>query len=113
VTCTADPSILWPPNHQLVAVAVTVTVDGTAVPGFTLASATSSEPDDAKGGGDGNTTGDIDGFDVGTSDTTGFLRAERDGSGPGRVYTLTYAGTDRAGNARTCTATVTVPHDRG
>jgi hypothetical protein len=113
VTCTADPSVLWPPNHELVAVNVTATVDGTAVNGFTLTSATSSEPDDAKGGGDGNTTGDIAGWDVGTGDTSGFLRAERDGSGPGRVYTLTYAGTDRAGNALTCTATVTVPHDRG
>jgi hypothetical protein len=107
VSCTADPGVLWPPNHKLVAVAVS----GAA--GLTLTSVASNEPDDAPGGGDGNTTGDIQGFDVGTSDTSGFLRAERDGNGPGRVYTLTYAGQDAAGNDRGCTATVTVPHDQG
>jgi len=70
------------------------------------------EPDDAPGGGDGNTTGDIQGFDVGTSDIAGSLRAERAGTGPGRVYTLTYLGRDQAGDESTCTTTVTVPHDR-
>ena len=94
------------------AINVTLYVDGSTAGagGFTLASVTSNEPDDAPGKGDGNTTGDIQGFDVGTSDTAGFLRAERDGTGSGRVYTLTYVA--RA-NGGTCTATVTVPHDRG
>ena len=78
-------------------------------PGFTLTSVTSNEPDDAPGGGDGSTTGDIQGFDLGTADTAGLLRAERAGSGSGRVYTLTYVGRDEAGNERTCTATVSVP----
>jgi hypothetical protein len=114
VSCTADPGTLWPPNHQLVPISVDVQVDGAAsAGGFTLASVTSNEPDDAPGGGDGNTTGDIQAFDLGTTDTAGFLRAEREGSGSGRVYTLTYVGHDRAGNERTCTATVSVPHDRG
>jgi alpha-tubulin suppressor-like RCC1 family protein len=114
VSCTADPGALWPPNHQLVPITVSVQVDGTpATTGFTLTSVTSNEPDDAPGGGDGDTTGDIQGFDVGTADTAGLLRAERAGSGSGRVYTLTYSARDGAGNESTCTATVRVPHDRG
>jgi hypothetical protein len=31
-------------------------------------------------------------------------------AGRGRVYTLTYVGRDGAGNQRSCTTTVTVPH---
>lgn len=41
-----------------------------------------------------------------------FLRAERSGKGDGRVYTLTYAATDAAGNTATATATVTVAHNQ-
>jgi hypothetical protein len=114
VSCSADPSVLWPPSHQLVPVKVTLHVqdNGAGTVALTLSSVTSNEPDDAPGLGDGNTTGDIQGFVLGTNDTAGFLRAERDGTGTGRVYTLTYSGTDHAGNVRTCTTTVSVPHDR-
>jgi hypothetical protein len=41
------------------------------------------------------------------------LRAARNGSGSGRVYTVTYTLTDAAGNSSELSATVTVPHDRG
>ena len=40
------------------------------------------------------------------------LRAERLGSGSGRLYTLTATATDLADNVRTVTATCDVPHDR-
>lgn len=50
---------------------------------------------------------------VGTPDTNGRLRAERDGAGGDRVYTLTYAGHDEIGRPLGCTVTVTVPHDQG
>jgi hypothetical protein len=42
-----------------------------------------------------------------------YLRAERRGNEPHRVYTITATATDRAGNARTATATCVVPHDQG
>ena len=42
-----------------------------------------------------------------------YLRAERRGNGGDRVYTITATATDRAGNARTATATCVVPHDQG
>jgi len=115
LSCKAGPGILWPPNHELVAIAVNVRVeDGAAgASGFTLSSVTSNEPDDAAGNGDGNTTGDIQGFDLGTSDTAGLVRAERAGTGTGRIYTLTYVARDGADNESTCATTVTVPHDGG
>jgi hypothetical protein len=111
VTCAATPRTLWPPDHRLVPITVTVKVtDGRSGPaGFTLASVTSNEADDAAGSGDGATTGDIQSFAVNTADVTGRLRAERAMAGHGRVYTLTYAGRDAAGNQRTCATTVTVP----
>jgi hypothetical protein len=118
-TCkaAATPSSVWPPNHKLVDVAVTVTPSdatggsGIATPAFTLVSVTSNEPDN--GLGDGDTANDIQGWSVGTPDTSGQLRAERSGTGNGRVYTLTYQVKDVAGNTATCTATVTVAHDQG
>jgi hypothetical protein len=82
-------------------------------PGVALVSVTSSEPDDAPGMGDGNTTGDIQSADLGTADGEVDIRAERDGIGPGRVYTLTYRAVDASGNATPALAVVTVPHDLG
>jgi hypothetical protein len=112
VSCAAGPRTLWPPDHRLLPITVAVKVsDGrSGAAGFTLASVTSNEPDDAPGLGDGATVGDIQGFARETADVSGLLRAERAGTGGGRVYTLTYVGRDGAGNQRSCTTTVSVPH---
>jgi hypothetical protein len=107
VACSATPNVLWPPNNKLVPVNLSVGVtDALSGPaGFTLVSVTSSEPDSGQG--------DIQGFLTGTASTNGKLRAQRLGSGSGRVYTFTYNGADQAGNTASCTTTVTVPHDQG
>ena len=112
---TAFPSILWPPNHGMVTVTIDVEVsdDSDPDPQVILVSATSSEPDDAKGGGDGKTQNDIQGAELGTDDREVLLRAERAGNGPGRIYTLTYRATDQVGNSVEQGVTVTVPHDQG
>jgi hypothetical protein len=112
VTCSASPSSLWPPNHKLktVTAAVSVTDAESGPAGFTLVSVTSSEPDN--GLGDGDQANDIQDFVTGTPDLTGLLRAERSGLVGGRVYTLSYSGSDLAGNTATCSATVQVPHDQ-
>jgi hypothetical protein len=108
--------MLWPPNHEMIPVRVwweaTDLCDPTAV-GVQLISATSSEPDDAPGNNDGATTNDIQGADLGTPDVALLLRSERDGKGPGRVYTLTYGAQDPSGNAAPALATVIVPHGQG
>jgi hypothetical protein len=114
VSCNVSPNQLWPPNHQLVPVSVTVTATDAASMGpvaVTLLSVMSTEPEN--GLGDGDTAGDIQGWSIGTNDQSGQLRAERAGGGNGRVYTFTYRATDTAGNSATTTCTVTVPHNRG
>ena len=113
---TATPNQLWPPNHQMADVNTTVIATDVCdpMPLITLVSATSSEPDDAQGGGDGVTVNDIQDASIGTADFSVMLRAERDGKGTGRDYTLTYQATDHSGNSSaTSGATVNVPHDRG
>ena len=105
---SVTPSMLWPPNHQMVTVTpvISVTDNCDPAPQVKLLSVTSSESDN--GLGDGDTANDI----VQNSDGTISLRAERSGKGSGRVYTITYQTTDASGNAVTATATVTVPHNK-
>jgi phospholipase D-like protein len=113
VACSVSPSTLWPPNHKLVTVGAHVAVtDATSGPaGFELVAVSSSEPE--SGTDPDDLAGDIVGWTPGTSDASGQLRAERSGAGSGRIYTLTFAGRDRAGNQATCSDTVQVPHDMG
>lgn len=103
---TVSPDTLWPPNHKYVTVQATVDISDNIdpTPTLTLVSVTSNEPDD--GLGDGDTPDDI----VIVDEFTFELRAERSGTGDGRVYTITYEATDACGNSTTATATVTVPH---
>jgi len=95
---TATPPVLSPPNHQFVAITVTVAASdgcGGSV-SCRITSVTSNEP--------------VDGVDwVVTGDLALRLRASRSNKGTGRVYTITVTCTDVAGNNSTKTATVTVP----
>ena len=112
--CAANPPVLWPPNHNMVDVTVSlvVTDDGSGPAAFVLKSTTSNEPDNGMGNGD--TPNDIQGFEVGKPDTQGQLRAERSELGTGgRIYKLAYQAWDAAGNVQTCIVAVTVPHDQG
>jgi hypothetical protein len=77
-------------------------------PAVTLTSITSNEPEN--GAGDGNTEPDVQGAELGTADFAFQLRAERNGGGSGRVYTITYTVTDGSGNAVSASAQVAVPH---
>src|SRR5215212_2030143 len=110
VTCSVTPSTLSVPanNHKLVTVNATVDVkddNGSGPDGFKLLSVTSDQPDSGLAKDD--VPNDIQGWDIGTNDTSGQLRAERYGGA--RVYTLTYQGFDKAGQSANCEATVTVP----
>jgi hypothetical protein len=111
ITVDVTPSYLRPPNHKLVDVYATVTAtDICSEPVIVLASVTSSEPDDAWGGGDGHTLDDIQEAEVGAPDFDVKLRAERAASGDDRTYTLVYTATDGAGNESSAEAVVLVPH---
>jgi hypothetical protein len=106
---TVSPDTLWPPNHKYVTVVPTIAVSDNfdPDPSVTLVSVESNEPDN--GHGDGNTTDDI----VINEDGTIDLRAERSGTGDGRIYTITYRATDACGNSTEVSVTVTVPHNQG
>ena len=112
ISVVLDTTTLWSPNHELAPITATVTVSDQCDPSVALqlVSVTSNEPDN--GSGDGDTAGDIQGVSLGTLDTSFALRAERSGSGAGRVYTIVYRATDASGNASTATAYVSVPHSK-
>jgi hypothetical protein len=99
LTLSAEPAVLWPPNHRLVPVGI----------GWQAADVCDPEPRD----GDGRTTPDLAGYEIGTADPEILLRAERSGTGTGRVYELTYGALDVSGNRATALQVVTVPHDLG
>lgn len=103
-----NPSVLWPANHKMVPVTVTVSVFDNCGPLMcNIVSVTSNEP--INGLGDGDTAPDwqINGGLMVN------LRAERSGKGSGRIYTITIECKDASGNTTTGKVTVNVPHDQG
>ena len=110
---TLSPNALWPPNHRLVQITATVqTSDGCdANPAVALVSITSNEPDN--GLGDGDQPNDIQAvaggpIPFGTDVRAFLLRAERSGSGTGRVYIVNYMVRDASGNESLASAQVFV-----
>jgi hypothetical protein len=117
LTLTGNQIALWPPNHQDETISVAQLVasarancGGNLTASVVSAQVSSDEPEDAPGGGDGNTLNDI----VVAADCKSVqLHAERQGSGNGRVCTITFKVRDAAGNLATATAKVTVPKNQG
>jgi hypothetical protein len=110
ITVLLTPNTLFPaPNHKMRKIKATVVAEDTCDPNplVELVSITSNEPEN--GLGDGDTAPDVEGADYGTDDDTFYVRAERSGTGTGRIYTVTYAVTDGSGNTSSASATVTVP----
>lgn len=104
----ANPDVLWPPNHKMVEVTLTVDAYDICDPAPTcqIVDVTSNEP--VNGPGDGNTDPD---WEV-TSELTVDLRAERSGTGAERVYTIRVECTDASANTATASVDVIVPHDQ-
>lgn len=111
VQFSVSPRTLWPPNHKLVPVHVSLQVTECSAFTVTLVSVTSNEPDN--GLGDGDTTDDIQGAEIGTADYDFLLRAERAGGGSGRVYRIVYSVVDANGIETLVRARIGVPHDQG
>ncbi|WP_300465295.1 GEVED domain-containing protein [Desulfobacula sp.] len=114
ISVSATPDVLWPPNHKMVAVSLAVTVQDNCDPAPTiiLTSVVSSEPDETPSGGDGHTSNDIQGAEIGTADYEIYLRSERNGKGSGRTYLVDYMVIDSSGNTATSSVEVRVPHNK-
>jgi hypothetical protein len=100
----ASGCTLWPPNHKLVGVATVTAADALSglTPGSFQVTGSSNEPSDPNNPDVVITPNGSGGYDV-------QLRAERLGSGSGRVYTLQATATNLAGNTATATAGCVVP----
>jgi hypothetical protein len=107
LSLTASPNTLQGPNHAMVAVTVTPTVadEVDPSPSSRIVAVSSSEAQAGLWKNDIGPDWEI------TGPLTLNLRAERVGSGPGRVYTITVESRDRSGNASTKSVNVVVPHD--
>ena len=104
----ASPAALWPPNHRLepITVSVEVSDDQDPNPRVNLVSIACDDACDP--------AVDIVDAVYGTDDRQFQLRSERKGmSTAGRTYTITYSATDASGNSTLAAATVVVPHDEG
>lgn len=107
------PTLLWPPNHKMVD--ITITMDDAQ--GSTSEFVTTSTHDEIIDGeemnGSGNTPEDAADADVAASDPavgTVSIRSERSGQGDGRVYTISVdgmAGSDECNHD----FFIVVPHD--
>ena len=99
-------TVLWPPDHKIVPVGLTIEAEDECTPAAELVvlscDATSSEP------GDGDASVVMSGLFSGTA----FLRAERLGGGPGRIYTIRCEVADASGNVGIGEGTVVVPHSQ-
>jgi hypothetical protein len=110
ITLNGNAILIWPPNKSFRTVNVTdlVASAGDAcdtsvnLNGVVIAKVTSDEG--------ASSSGDIV---IAANCKSVQLRADRNGNGDGRVYTITFRVRDTWGNATTATAKVTVPHDQG
>jgi hypothetical protein len=129
VACATDMTALWPPNHRMIEVRVLIDAADLCTSPEALGLvvlATSNEPDNARGDGDGNTTGDTHGADgftapvdvtdafefnplTGRFEGSVFLRAERAQSGTGRTYTIHVTVLNSHNNSAKSSCDVNVP----
>ncbi|WNR43826.1 polysaccharide lyase family 7 protein [Paenibacillus roseipurpureus] len=102
---TLDTASLWPANHKLVTVTATLNaIDSlSSMDHIVLTSITCNDPS--------LEATDIQDADYGSLDLTFKLRADKANLDIERIYTITYTATDRAGNNKSVSATVKVPHD--
>ena len=103
----ASPGTVWPPNHKFVAISVAGVADPDGDPvALTVTGITQDEALD-----DAAETGTCP--DPALVGSTARVRAERDGSGDGRVYHVSFVADDGRGGRCSGTVAVCVPHDQG
>jgi hypothetical protein len=104
VTASVETASLWPPNHQLVDVGLTVSTSDNSGGAVTTAVSVFSDEDNLAPG-SGNVSPDA----TFVPPSTLQLRAERSGSSDGRVYLISVTATDSSSNSTVSCVTVAVP----
>jgi hypothetical protein len=103
----ATPSVLWPPNHKMRNVQVNYTAtDNCPGPITCHITVTSNETQTGPGNNHAPDWQIIDDHRI-------RLRAERNGNGSGRIYSITVECADQYGNSSSEKDTVRVAHDLG
>ncbi|MDX6443631.1 MAG: hypothetical protein QOH71_705 [Blastocatellia bacterium] len=108
-TFNGNTLVLWTPTHQYQSVKVADLIasahddcdSSVNLSKVVITQVTSDEPDDVTGGGDGTTINDMV---IAPGCKSVQLRAERNGNGNGRVYTITFKVRDASGNTTTATS---------
>jgi hypothetical protein len=102
----ASPNLLWPPNHAMIQVSIVGLTDPQNQT-LTITYPTVKQDEPINGLGDGDTTPDaaVSGNDI-------LLRAERSGTGNGRVYVVQFTATNSDGEHCNGTVRVSVPHSK-
>ena len=108
ITCRLDETLLWPPNHKLVDVGLSISVTDDCDTNVAFGVRVFSDEDDEEATGDGHHSPDAKRSAGGAL----RLRAERNGGRDGRVYLIIITATDAAGRVGTGCCTVVVPHSR-
>ncbi|MEH6579904.1 MAG: PKD domain-containing protein, partial [Amphritea sp.] len=104
---TTTPDTLWPPNHKMRTILIDPKADDACgVATCQIISVVSNESPDGRGSGHSHPDIKI------TGDLTLQLRAEREGTGIGRIYTVTVQCTDVNNNSSTGYIEVSVSHSR-
>jgi hypothetical protein len=107
LTSSVATASLWPPNHDLVNVGLSVAVSDNSGDPVTTQVFVFSDEDDVTGGG-GEMSPDAKNIAPGTL----RLRSERDGGSDGRVYLIVVVATDSSNNVSRNCLTVVVPHSQ-
>jgi hypothetical protein len=105
-----NKTILWPPNHKMVKIIIDTHAWDNSGNTVLSASVTSNEPEDGLGDGDVAPDWTKPAINQKTGIITLQLRAERSGTGNGRIYTIAVTATDAAGNSNTTFLNIIAPH---
>jgi hypothetical protein len=102
----ASPNLLWPPNHTMVPVTIAgITDPSNQAVTITFGTVTQDEPINGLGDGDTSPDAAVSGNQI-------LLRAERAGTGNGRVYVVQFTAKNTDGATCGGTVRVSVPHSK-